>query len=127
MKHVLVVDDDTSVLGLVRSALGDTYRVFTAHAGEEALAMWSGLEPLELVITDYMMPSMPGDELLGRLRERRPALKALILSGHGQILAQENPSWWAAEPFLGKPFKVEELRSAVGRLIGPGGSAAGFF
>ena len=116
-KHVLVVDDDTSVLSIVERTLSD-YRVSTARDGAEALAILCAQNRIDLLITDYLMPSMTGDELIGRLRERRPELKVLVVTGHGQVLAQEDPEWWHSEAHLAKPFRVDALREAVIRLIG---------
>jgi FixJ family two-component response regulator len=67
------------------------------------------------------MPSMLGDELIARLRERRPNLKALVITGHGTVLAGELPEWWKTQPHLAKPFTLTALREAVVRLIGESG------
>jgi DNA-binding NtrC family response regulator len=77
------------------------------------------LEQLDLVVTDYLMPSMTGEELIGRVRERHPSAKALIVTGHGDILDQEAPDWWTREAHLTKPFDATTLRQAIVNLIGP--------
>lgn len=118
MKHILVVDDDSSVLAFLLRALAG-YRLSMARNPDEALNVAASLGTLDLVITDYLMPSMTGDELIGRLREQRPGLKALILTGHGDVLDAENPPWWANEPHLAKPVELNRLRVAVAELIGP--------
>src|SRR2546422_8995294 len=91
------------------------FRLTIARDGDEALAIASQL-PVDLLITDYLMPSMTGDELIGRLRELRPGLKALIVTGHGDILSRDNPDWWSAQAHLAKPFQIDALRAAVTRL-----------
>ena len=73
MKHILLVDDDSSMLNLFSRALSD-YTVTIAHDGFEALAASKQLGQLDLLITDYFMPSMIGDELIARVREQRPDL-----------------------------------------------------
>ena len=118
MKHILIVDDDSSVLEFLWRALGD-YRVSMARDPDEALTVAANTSSLDLVITDYLMPSMTGAELIGRLREHRPVLNILILTAHEAILNAERPTWWVQEAHLGKPVKVEELRTAVAKLIGP--------
>jgi two-component system response regulator (stage 0 sporulation protein F) len=115
-RRILLVDDDASVLAIAARTLNG-YDVSIAHSGTEALAA-ARSGPFDLVITDYMMPVMTGDELLGRLRERQPDLKALILTGHAEILSCENPGWWKAEPHLGKPFTTDALRRAVAAIVG---------
>ena len=117
VKHILVVDDDGLMLSLMTKALSD-YHVTVARDGEEALHIAGPETPLDLLITDYLMQSMMGDELLGRLREQRPNLKALIITGHGDTLARELPEWWRAEAHLAKPFSIAVLRDRVARLIG---------
>lgn len=117
MKHILVVDDDRTVLDVVRRAL-DNYRLTFARDPDEALWMAADLVSLDLLITDYLMPSMTGEELIGRLRALRPGLQVLILTGHAALLDQENPSWWTNEVHLAKPPSLSELRGTVAKLIG---------
>jgi CheY-like chemotaxis protein len=117
MKQILIVDDDVSVLSMAARALSD-YEVFVARDGVEALAMARYLGRCDLLITDYMMSSMCGDELIGRLREHHPTLKVLMVTGHADILEREAPEWWATQPHLAKPFHIHALRDAVNQLIG---------
>lgn len=115
VKHILVVDDDTLTLALIERALPE-YRVTVAPDGDTALVLASQFGTIDLVITDYLMASMTGDELIGRLRELRPGLKALIVTGHGDILSRDDPGWWESQPHLAKPFQIQALREAVIRL-----------
>ena len=117
VKHILLVDDDGLMLSLIARALSD-YHVTIARDGDEALHMAGPGTPIDLLITDYLMQTMTGDELLGRIREKRPTLKALIITGHSEILEHELPDWWKAEAHLAKPFSIVDLRNAVQRLIG---------
>jgi CheY-like chemotaxis protein len=116
-KRILVVDDDSSVLQMLTRAL-DSYDLMVARDGVEALAISNVHPTLDLLITDYLMPEMTGDELIARMREQRPHLKALVITGHGDLLDRESPDWWRVEPHLSKPFRVQALRDAVARLIG---------
>jgi CheY-like chemotaxis protein len=116
-KHVLVVDDDTLILSLVERAL-EGYRVSTARDASEALARLATTEWIDLLITDYLMPVMTGDELVGRARAKRADLKVLVLTGHSQAIESADPGWWASERHVNKPFRVAELRVAVRDLIG---------
>jgi CheY-like chemotaxis protein len=115
VKHILVVDDDALVLELIARALPE-YRVTAAHDGDTALALAAHVGRIDLVITDYLMPSMTGDELIGRLRELRPDMKSLIVTGHGEILSRDDPGWWSSQAHITKPFEVAALREAVARL-----------
>jgi CheY-like chemotaxis protein len=116
-KRILVVDDDSSVLQMLTRALG-AYELAVARDGAEALAIASLHPTLDLIITDYLMPEMTGDQLIARIREHRPHLKALVITGHGDLLDRESPDWWKSEPHLSKPFRIQALRDAVETLIG---------
>jgi CheY-like chemotaxis protein len=76
------------------------------------------MERVDLIITDYMMPEMFGDELIARARERQPDLQVLVVTGHAEILESIAPPWWHQHPHLEKPFPVEALRQRVSALIG---------
>jgi CheY-like chemotaxis protein len=115
VKHILLVDDDHAIVQLLTRAL-KAYDVSVAHDGIEALALASDRQP-DLLITDYSMPEMTGDELITRLREQQPSLKALIITGHGETLDRTSPDWWRRERHLAKPFRIEALREAVTTLL----------
>jgi CheY-like chemotaxis protein len=117
VKRILIVDDDSSVLSFLQRALRG-YNVRIARDPDEALTVASNLASLDLLITDYLMPSMTGDELVARVREKRPRIKVLILTAHSDILDAEGAAWWANEAHLGKPLEMQNLRDMVKRLIG---------
>ena len=81
MRTILVVDDDSAVLDVAGRAL-EGYRVWLACDPDEGMQIAASLPTLELLVTDFMTPSMTGDELIGWLRAERPSLKVLILTGH---------------------------------------------
>jgi CheY-like chemotaxis protein len=115
-KRILIADDDGGVLALLQKALRD-YGVFTGRDVAEAWAVGCSA-PVDLLITDYLMPDGTGEELINRLRERQPSLKVLIMTGHVAMLDQEGYPWWTRERHLSKPFSVGDLRLAVMELIG---------
>lgn len=118
MKTILVVDDDSAVLDVLGRALAG-YRVWLARDPDEGLQIAASLATVDLLITDFMMPSMTGDELVGWLRAERPHLKVLIITGHSDLLDRENPPWWVNEAHLPKPVELTRLRAIVEELIGP--------
>jgi CheY-like chemotaxis protein len=115
-KQILIADDDGGVLALLQKALRD-YGVLTGRDVAEAWAVGCSA-PVDLLITDYLMPDGTGEELIKRLRERQPSLKVLIMTGHVAMLDQEAFPWWMQERHLSKPFSVGDLRLAVMQLIG---------
>jgi CheY-like chemotaxis protein len=116
-KQILIADDDPGVLQLLRRALSQ-YQVLPARDVAEAWTLGRATS-VDLLITDYLMPDGTGEELIRRLRQRQPSLKALILTGHGDMLDAESPGWWRQERHLSKPCSLSALHSAVTELIGP--------
>lgn len=85
-KCVLCIDDDTETLRVRELLLGASgYSVLTATSGREALEMLARGTTVDLVLLDYLMPSMNGDELAHKLREWRPSLPLIVLSAVGQL------------------------------------------
>jgi len=118
VKHILVVDDDSSILILTTRAL-EGYHISAARDPNEALAIASQAPTLDLLITDFLMPSMTGSELVARISELRPGVQVIVLTGHGNILEQENPPGWDRTTHVPKPVDLDVLRATVARLIGP--------
>ena len=118
LKHVLAVDDDTSMLSVLERTLAD-YRVSTARDATEAMAILSARERVDLLITDYLMPGMTGEELTHHARATRVGLKVLVITGHAHAVEHAEPEWWGTEAHLIKPFRILALREAVDALIGP--------
>jgi CheY-like chemotaxis protein len=105
LKHILIVDDEEAVAYVFERYLAiKGYRVSVATSGAEALEAYRADRP-DLVITDYKMPGMNGDELLRRLRGLDPALPAIMISANpidvGPILDGVR--------FFPKPVSLENL------------------
>jgi two-component system, cell cycle sensor histidine kinase and response regulator CckA len=114
---ILVVDDEEAVRRFVDRVLRDAgYKTSTASDGPEALETASRIGQFDLLVTDVMMPQMNGDELARRLRQQRPELKVLYLTGYSDRLFKEKVTLWADEAFLDKPCSVKGLREAVSLL-----------
>ncbi len=111
---VMVVDDQPDVRRAVARLLRRAgYRVFEAADGEEALAKAEALgDALDLVLSDVVMPRMGGFELVERLRERAPAVRTLLMSGHAPEVVHREPDT-VRIPMLTKPFTPAALRLAI--------------
>ena len=112
---LLLVDDESSLLELLAPALvKQGYKVTAANDGESALALWDAQNGADLLVTDLRMPGMDGRELARRLREKRPGLPVLFISGW----SPETPDA-GLEPgtlLLPKPFRLAELYRALLQL-----------
>ena len=109
---ILVVDDDDSLRAMVTEHLRDLgYKVSEAADPVAALAIvGDDAQRVDLVVTDLVMPKMSGPHFVERLRELRPNLRILRVSGYPR---QHHPRLSADVPFLQKPFTLEALERAV--------------
>jgi CheY-like chemotaxis protein len=114
MKHILIADDNIGVVALVARSLPG-YQVTTAHNGVEALVLAKTMPQCDLLITDYLMPVLNGEQVATRLRVDRPSVKTLLMTGFGPLV---NMDATATDAQLAKPFQPAALRLAVANLIG---------
>jgi two-component system cell cycle sensor histidine kinase/response regulator CckA len=116
---VLVVDDEQGLRELVcRTLQAEGYDTLEAGHGAEALeVMETATAPVDLVVTDVVMPGMDGRELGRRLSQRWPDLPILYISAYdvNDIFRRGSPR--SSAPFLQKPFPMEGLVTTVRGLI----------
>ncbi|HZE35673.1 MAG TPA: response regulator [Candidatus Eisenbacteria bacterium] len=116
METILVVDDEPEVLGMTSSILrAEGYTIVATGDPREALRIArSRQEPLDLLLTDVVMPGMNGRELAGRLRVFRPGIKVLFMSAYSTETVENYGIRLApGESFVVKPFAVADLSSKV--------------
>lgn len=116
--RVLVVDDEEATRTFVARVLQEAgFDTATAEDGLDALAVAQSFTPVDVVLTDVVMPGMPGDELARRLRKMEPAIKVLYLTGFADELFKERASLWEDEAYVDKPCTATSLLQAVSLLI----------
>ena len=116
--HILVVDDEPSMLRYLRTLLEvDSYRVTAASSGAEALELIQEGPRPDLVLLDSFMPEMDGLELLGRLRESQPDLKVIMLSCVNDNRRVVHAMRLGARDFLSKPFRKQDLDDAIAQAL----------
>ena len=116
--RVLVVDDEEPMRLFVGRVLQDAgHEVAMAASGDEAIAMLPALTSLDVLVTDEVMPRMPGHELARLVRAREPAVRVLYLTGFSDQLFKEKRALWADEAFLDKPCTAKALLEAVSMLF----------
>ena len=116
---IMVVEDEEDILGLARAMLerlgyhvlatvspAEASRLADAHAGQ-----------IDLLLTDVVMPEMSGCDLVDRLSSSRPGLRHLYMSGHPADLFARTRSLDHGQPFLAKPFTLEELGARVRAVL----------
>jgi two-component system cell cycle sensor histidine kinase/response regulator CckA len=116
--RVLIVDDDDLFRTFVERVLRDEgYDTSVARDGEEALALASNGEPFDLLLTDEMMPCIPGHQLARYMRSRQPDINVLYVTGYSDRLFGEKQSLWADEAFLEKPCGPAAILQAASLLL----------
>ena len=112
---ILVVEDELGIRELVRDVLQMAgYEVLIAPNSEEALREAQSYgKPIQLVITDLIMPGVDGLELSRRLKARQPDIKVILMSGYGEDRIDEVGGLQAGMAVLEKPFTTPILLSKV--------------
>ena len=115
---ILVVEDGDAVRNLVcKMLVQNGYGVLEARDGREALrACELHPEPIQLVLTDLVMPNMRGAELVEHLRRSRPDLRILLMSGYAEEPVLHSLGRHALS-FLAKPFTSIELVAKVREVL----------
>ena len=117
---ILVVDDESSVRTLAKSALERAgFGVEVAEDGTEALEMIEAHPGLDVVVLDLTMPSMDGMETLEEIRAMHPGLPVLLSSGYGKDSVPYAALRSRDTAFLRKPYSPQDLLEAVVRLLRP--------
>jgi len=111
---ILVVDDEPSMLGYMRTLLElDAHRVETASSGEDALQRVRRDPQPNVVLLDLLMPGLDGLETLEKLREVRPNLKVVMLSCVSDTRKVVQAIRLGAQDYLTKPFNKAELDAVL--------------
>lgn len=114
---ILVVEDDEMVCALVHEILAsEGYIVLSAYHGAEALdIVTSYCGPLELLLTDIVLPRISGKQLSDSAIALRPGLKTLYMSGYPEDSLES--FGWPSMPYIQKPFTVEHLMKRVHSVL----------
>jgi two-component system, HptB-dependent secretion and biofilm response regulator len=117
MKNILVVEDDTELCKGYSDFLADSFQIFCANNGRDALGIL-GKENIDLIILDLIMPDMNGVETLKKIKEAKSDVKVIILTGLGYKTVEEQLMSIGADSFLTKPIFGKNLLLEVNKLIG---------
>jgi two-component system probable response regulator PhcQ len=110
-RTLLIVDDEPLVRSALRRSLRlEGYSIFTAASADEGLALLQE-HPVDLVMSDHLMPGMSGTEFLGRVRDLHPAAGRILLTGHADMEAAIKAiNQGEIYRFLLKPWDDTELK-----------------
>ena len=112
---ILFVDDDPLIAMSTMEMLEDLgHQVIGASSGLHALDIIKSEQPLDLMVTDHVMPGMTGIELAAASRRLRPSLPILLATGYADL-----PAGAALDlPRLSKPYHQKQLAEQITALVG---------
>ena len=116
--RILIVEDNLELLMLMHHILKSQYRVYVAHNGKEALKIIHR-HPLDLIVSDVMMPEMDGIELTEAVKEdpNYSHLPIILLTAKTQEEDREEALKTGADEYLTKPFRLSELKMRIDNII----------
>jgi DNA-binding response OmpR family regulator len=122
---ILLVDDEDSLRLVIAKILEKAgYVVIRASDGLEALRLAvSHPGRIQLIVTDLMMPGMKGPDMVREVRQRRPGVRVLYLSGHTEDSVMSEGLLAEGENFLQKPFALATFTQRVREILDSPGSA----
>jgi len=94
----------------------DGHEVMTAGSGKEALALLENGK-FDLVITDFAMPAMKGDELAAAIKGRFPKQPVVMITAYAEMLQSSGNPLQGVDCLISKPFLLENLREAIAKVL----------
>jgi PAS domain S-box-containing protein len=124
---ILLVEDEQALREVTRRILtGAGYEVIVAANGPEALeAAGTHSGPIDLVLSDVIMPQMPGPQLVQKLLQERPSVRVLLMSGFAQPILDSGGHLDDGMTLIEKPFSRPALLSKIAQILGANGVNAG--
>jgi len=124
-KRILVVDDEPFVCDAVKMMLAfDGHDVVTTNDAKEALGVFEQ-DKFDLVITDYAMPGMKGDELAAAIKAKAPQQPVVMITAYAEMLQSSGKKLAGVDFLISKPFLLEHLREAISSVLVDAKSKAG--
>ena len=115
--RVLIVEDEPAIVRMLERGLGaNGHRCISADNGEDG-ARLAVQEDVDLVLLDIMLPGLSGQEVLKRIRFRRPGLPVLMLTARDDLPSKVGALDGGADDYLTKPFAFEELLARMRALV----------
>lgn len=111
------MDDEPFVCEAVKMMLSfDGHSVLTTNSAKEALTILE-TEPFDLVITDFAMPVMKGDELAAAIKARLPQQPIIMITAYAEMLQSSGNPLPSVDCLISKPFLLDNLRQAIAKIV----------
>jgi CheY-like chemotaxis protein len=115
--QILVVDDEPTVCKAIQMMLRYYgHDVQTVSNGAGALALLE-LGQFDLIITDYLMPEMKGDQLVTHIKRGRPGQRIIMVTAFAEDFLASHRTHGGVDWVLSKPFSLEELSTAIAQVM----------
>lgn len=115
LKNILVVDDEPEVLRSLCYLLGDYFNIFTAISGSETEKYFD--KELDLAILDYRLPDRTGIEVLKEIKQAKPSIPVIMLTGYGDEDVAIKALRYGARDYVKKPFSAPDLIGIIERCL----------
>jgi len=116
-KRVLVVDDERFVADALKMMLmNDGFMVEIANNGDDALKLFNAGK-FDLVVTDYSMTGMKGDELATAIKARSPTVPVILVTAYAELLESSGALLAGIDCVISKPFMMDKLREAIKKVF----------
>jgi len=113
---ILIVDDNEHILHMMQAILEEQSDVTTTTDGYEALDIISAKD-FEVAIIDLIMPDISGLEMLKRIKEIKPSMEVVIVTGHSSVETTKLALKSGAFDYIEKPFNLEEIQRIIHEAI----------
>jgi DNA-binding NtrC family response regulator len=115
--RVLIVDDDKVLASVLQQGLlAFDYPCKTASNGETALRMITSMS-FDIMVTDIIMPGMDGLELTYKVKQLKPEISVIVITGFQQDESYNRAIGYGASDFIKKPFSIDELIIRMDRIM----------
>ena len=115
MAHVLIVDDEMNIRRVLAAMLKrEGYEATTSADGEQALAVLAKT-PVDVVVTDLVMPRMGGMDLLRKVAADYPDIPVIVITAHGSVDSAVAALKAGAFDYITKPFEQDELKKVIAK------------
>ena len=112
MDHILIIDDDANINGLLKEALERAgYSCSQAYSGTEALLRLD-MEECDLALLDLMLPGMPGEKVLEEMRKKTD-IPVIVLTARDQLDDKVDLLTSGADDYVTKPFEIREVLARI--------------
>ncbi|HOW36585.1 MAG TPA: response regulator [Candidatus Omnitrophota bacterium] len=110
---VLICDDEEGIRESLKLILSDHYDLILTESGEQCLECIANAKDIGLVLIDIKMPKVSGLEILQKIKEKRPDLKVIVVTGYKSVETATEAVKLGAAGYIVKPFKSNEILAAV--------------